>query len=262
MASGRSRILISGLLIGGHAWAGAKLERHDFHVPGEPGIALAVRELRVPGSDGGVPIVLVHGARVPGVASFDLDVPGGSLAADLASGGHRVFVMDVRGYGGSTRPPAMAEPPEKASPIARHDEAVRDIDAVVDWVRRRTAAGKIACFGWATGGSWCGMYAALHADKVSHLVLLNALYGADAPQPLLRGMADPAHPGHFDPKVGAYTLAPATSLLRPWDASIPPALTEAERATWRDPAVADAYVAAALASDPDSDKRNPPSMRA
>src|SRR5262249_34329656 len=102
----------------------------------------------------------------------------------------------------------------------------------------------------------------LHADKVSHLVLLNALYGADAPQPLLRGMADPAHPGHFDPKVGAYTLAPATSLLRPWDASIPPGLSDTERATWRDPAVADAYVAAALASDPDSEKRHPPSLRA
>src|SRR5207245_6121417 len=30
------------------------------------------------------PIRLVQGARVPGVASFDLPVPGGSLAADLA----------------------------------------------------------------------------------------------------------------------------------------------------------------------------------
>lgn len=276
MASGRSRILTRAARVLAAtatvvaAWADtpaaraapaaptAKIERTDSHVSGEPGIALFVREVRIAGNDAGVPIVLVHGARVPGVASFDLEVPNGSLAADLAAGGHRVFIMDVRGYGGSTRPAAMDEPADRHPPLVRSDEAVRDLDAVVEWVKRKTGVHKVALFGWATGGHWCGMYAALHPDKVSHLVMLNSLYGGTTAHPLLQGLEDPKRPGHLDPSVGAYGLAPAASLLRPWDASIP----TTDKAAWRDPAVADAYVAAALASDPTSQTRTPPSLRA
>lgn len=46
-----------------------------------------VREVRVgeSGDASKAPVLLLHGARVAGVASFDLRVPNGSLAADLAS---------------------------------------------------------------------------------------------------------------------------------------------------------------------------------
>jgi len=56
--------------------------RHDFLVDGEQGIRLAVREVTESGPTqlgGRAQLLLVHGARVPGVASFDLEVPGGSL---------------------------------------------------------------------------------------------------------------------------------------------------------------------------------------
>jgi pimeloyl-ACP methyl ester carboxylesterase len=55
----------------------------------------------------------------------------------------------------------------------------------------------------------------------------------------------------------AYRLNDAASLLRPWDHSIP---TEDKR-EWRDPAVAKAYVDAAMASDPTARSRTPPSFR-
>ena len=43
---------------------------------------------------------MAHGARVPGIASFDLPVANGSLAADLAQrSGRPIYVMDARGYG-------------------------------------------------------------------------------------------------------------------------------------------------------------------
>jgi len=83
------------------------VERDDFTVESEPDIRLFVREIRHSTSRGNVPVVLVHGARVSGIASFDLAVPGGSVAEDLALAGHRVFVMDARGYGRSTRPAEM-----------------------------------------------------------------------------------------------------------------------------------------------------------
>ena len=66
----------------GMAQAQPAVKRTEWKVQGEPGITLAVRHV-APASPGGLPIVLLHGARVPGIASFDLPVPGGSLAADL-----------------------------------------------------------------------------------------------------------------------------------------------------------------------------------
>jgi len=229
--------------------------RSETTVKSDPGVSIFVREVKPAGREPiGPALILVHGARVPGVASFDLPVPGGSLAADLAAAGFRVLVIDVRGYGRSTRPAAMSEPPTAHPPLVRSDEVVRDLDAVVAWAQARTGARAVALFGWATGGHWCGMYAALHPERVSHLVMLNTLYGADAPHPLIgRGsdLDDPAHPGAFRvAAVGAYRFSTAASLLAPWEANR------------RESPVAAAYAEAALASDPTSTTRNPPSLRA
>jgi alpha-beta hydrolase superfamily lysophospholipase len=79
--------------------------RQDLFANSDPGIRIHVREIRAAKGQTCDPILLVHGARAPGVASFDLPVPGGSLATDLADRGFFVYVMDVRGYGQSTRPP-------------------------------------------------------------------------------------------------------------------------------------------------------------
>ena len=64
--------------------------------------------------------------------SFDLPVPGYSLAEDFAKRGFRVFVMDVRGWGSSTKPRAMDEPPETSAPLVPAKEAADDIATVVD----------------------------------------------------------------------------------------------------------------------------------
>src|SRR5215468_9662550 len=88
----------------------SRLVRQDFSDPASAQVTIHVREVIAPNLPTKAPaILLIHGARVPGVASFDLDVPGGSLAADLAERGLAVYVMDVLGYGGSTRPKEMDE---------------------------------------------------------------------------------------------------------------------------------------------------------
>ena len=241
--------------------AGPRIVRHDFHVPGEPGIDLFVREVSPDAAPAGRALLLLHGARVPGLASFDLQVPGGSLAADLASRGFDVYVMDVRGYGASTRPKEMDEPPAANPPLVRTNEAVRDISSVVDWIRSRRGVPAVALFGWATGGQWAGAYAALYPERVSALIVLNSLYGSAAPHATLghgTDLEDPQHPGRFNPAAcGAYRYNSEASLFGVWDRSIP----DAEKSLWRDPAVAQAYAAAALASDPTSGTRTPPSFR-
>jgi pimeloyl-ACP methyl ester carboxylesterase len=120
----------------------------------------------------------------------------------------------------------------------------------------------VALFGWATGGHWLGFYASLFSDRVSHLIMLNSLYGATPGHPTLgRGsdLEDPQHPGQFNAAgFGAYRLSTADSLVGNWDRSIP----TADKSSWRDPAVLAAYQRAALASDPAATQRTPPSFRA
>jgi pimeloyl-ACP methyl ester carboxylesterase len=238
------------------------LVRQDLFVSEENGIRIFVREVAPKRLDQNTPaILLIHGARVPGIASFDLNVPGGSLAADLASRGLFVYVMDVRGYGASTRPKEMEEPATGRAALVRSGEAIRDIGAAVDWIRNRRRVDKVALFGWATGGQWAGHYASLFPEKVSALVMLNSLYGGSSVHPLMgRGsdMEDPTHPGQFNAAAcGSYRLNEEKSLFGVWDRSIP----VENKNEWRDPAVARAYATAALASDSTSSTRTPPSFR-
>jgi pimeloyl-ACP methyl ester carboxylesterase len=238
----------------------AEIIRHDFHIAGDNGTTLFVREVRRADVKNGNPILLVHGARVPGLASFDLNVPNGSLAADLAEHHFFVYIMDIRGYGGSSRPPEMSQPPEQHAPLVRSDVAVRDIASAVEWIRKRTRQPRVALLGWATGGSWAGYYTALYSDRVSGLVMLNTLYGGSDQHPMLghgTDMEDSHQPGHLNPAVGAYRLNTEASLFGVWDRSIP----VENKSEWHDPAVAQAFAKAALESDPTTSSRTPPSFR-
>src|SRR5215813_12897565 len=51
------------------------ITRHDFFINSDPGVRLFVREVNAEKNGSGKPILLLHGARVPGIASFDLPVP-------------------------------------------------------------------------------------------------------------------------------------------------------------------------------------------
>src|SRR5215470_495071 len=242
--------------------AAAPVQRAEQTTRTTDGVRVSFREVRparpAPGVD---PVILLHGARVPGIGSFDLPVPGGSLAEDLVvRTGARVYVPDARGYGRSERPAAMSRPPGESRPLSRSFEVLRDVDAVVRAVLARTGARKVTLLGWATGGLWAGQYAALWPERVGNLVLLNALYGGSATHSMFgpgSPLADTAHPDRLSPSLGGYARADATSLLRPWDRSVGDDPTAR-----RDPAVAEAYVRAALASDPQSARTTPPSVRA
>jgi pimeloyl-ACP methyl ester carboxylesterase len=238
------------------------LSRRELHVVTADDVHIHVRELRPGSSAKGRPLLLIHGARVPGLASFDLDVPNGSLAGDLGERlNKRVYVMDARGYGGSDRPAAMEKPAAENRPLSRAYEVVRDIDAIVKTATQLCGVTQADLFGWAAGGAWAAYYASLWPERVSHLITLNALYGATTPHPMLgprSDTADPAHPDRLNPAIGAYALSSGESLVKWWDRSIP----ESDKSLWRDPAIASAYVDAALASDPESRRRHPTALRA
>jgi len=234
----------------------SQIERNDFFVTSDPGIQIAVREVRSRSATQ-VPILLIHGGGTGGTVSFDLGVPGYSVAVDFAQAGHPVYVMNVRGWENSTRPDVMNQSPEKNPPAVISEEAVRDIGAVVDAIRQRHQGKPVALVGWATGGHWAGMYTSQNNEKVSHLIMLNSLYGVNAPWKLRSSFEDPNRPSTFDASGGAYRLNDAEGLITQWNRTIP----VEDKSQWRDPRVTAAYQQAALASDPTSGTRNPPSMR-
>lgn len=243
--------------------AAAQLHREDFVIRGDPGINLFVREVKFAGGvDNRPPVLLLHGARVPSIPSFDLPVPNGSLAADLAREGHAVYLMDARGYGNSTRPRAMSEPAAVNAPVVRSSEVVRDVSAVVDWVLRRRDVERLALLGWATGGHWLGYYVSLNPEKVSHLIFYNTLYAGSADHARIghgSPLEDPLQPGNFNfADFGAYRLSTRASLLTSWDESVP----VEDKGSWRDPELAEAYVELAMESDPTSFSRTPATLRA
>lgn len=237
------------------------LARAELFTTTDDGVRIHMREVAPP-APRGAPLILVHGARAPGIASFDLAVPGGSLAADLATKlNRRVYLLDARGYGGSRRPATMDRPPEKSRPLSRAHEVVRDIDAVVKLAAKRNGGARPALLGWATGGLWSGWHAALRPEAVSGLVTLNALYGGSDVHPMLgpgSAFAQPSQPRRFDPATGGYALYAGTSLLDRWNSNIP--ITDKD--AWRDPAVAAALAQAALDSDSKAAVGNPPRFRA
>lgn len=255
--------LLAGAMISPAFAAEPKILRTDRYLDLGSGERLFLREVRQANASKAAAsaVLLLHGARVPGVASFDLQAPGGSLAADLAEAGHHVYILDLRGYGSSSRPAAMSQPPEASAPLIRTDDAVADIAAAAEAIGAWSGDARIDIVGWATGGHWAGAYVARHPDRVGRLVLYNTLYGGSSEHGTLgRGspLDDPKQPGSFNAGAfGGYRLNTRASLFPAWDASIP----VADKSAWRDPRVAEAYADAALASDESSSKRQPPSFR-
>ncbi|AQZ51470.1 alpha/beta hydrolase [Martelella mediterranea] len=235
--------------------------RKDFHVKTVDGYSVAIREVRSDRTDR-VPMILLHGTRIPGLSEFDLPVEHGSLAADLAAKGHVVYILDARGFGRSERPAAMDEPPVPgADPLVRTIEITRDVDAAVDHLRAATGNDKVGLFGWGVGGTCCGMYAALWPEKISHIVLYTVIYGGAGDQPSFQIGSiwdDPDNPGHFNQKrFGNYTFNSLEVLDRHWNEQIP----IADKDSWRDPAMFEAFRQALIDGDPTAMDRDPPSYR-
>ena len=226
--------------------------RADHMVTGDPGFEIFVREV-APHEPSGVSVLLVHGGGPGGLASFDLPVPGYSVAEDIASAGHPVYVMDVRGWGRSTRPAALEQPLDANPPAVSSEEAIRDIAAVVGWLHQRRDGEPVALIGWATGGHWCGMYASRHPDRVSHLVMLNSLYGVAAPWALRAAFEDPDRPGEPSRSLGAYRRLTRANVVASWDRAIP----VEDKTQWRVPSVTGAFLDAVVGDTAAGEMRVP-----
>ncbi|WP_116999919.1 alpha/beta hydrolase [Desertimonas flava] len=228
----------------------APITRRDFHVTTDDGVSIAIREVRDPDRSDRVPMILLHGTRIPGLSEFDLPVPGGSLAEDLARKGHVCYIVDARGFGRSQRPAEMDEPPVPGRrSLVRTIEITHDVDAAVGHLLETTGAPRAGLLGWGVGGTCTLMYAAIHPKKVSHVVLYDTIYG---------GWDNPDKPEPLDLATHPNYLVTSLELLEShWDREIP----IDDKAAWRDPEMVKAFSQALLDGDPKSMTYDPPSYR-
>jgi pimeloyl-ACP methyl ester carboxylesterase len=224
----------------------------------DAGIELYVRNKRPAGMTrfaAGKILLFVHGATYPSESAFDLPIEGVSMMDLIAARGYDVYLVDIRGYGRSTRPPEMSLPPEMNKPVVSTETAVRDLGAAVDHVRKRRDVAKINLMGWSWGTAIAGQYTSEHNDRVERLVLFAPLwiFRKDAvitPAPEVSATSPPT--------LGAYRLISKEIAKARWLKGVP----EDKKAGLIPPGVFEAWIEATWATDPDAAKHNPPMLRA
>lgn len=129
-------------------------------------------------------IVMMHGATYSSGSLFDTPLEGASFADALARAGFDVYAVDVRGYGGSTRPVEMLQAATLNAPAVRTDVAVRDFSSAINFVLRTNGLSQVNVIGMSWGGSVTGTYTTQNGHKVRRLGLIAPQWVSDKPLPL------------------------------------------------------------------------------
>ncbi len=214
---------------------------------GDPGIGIYVRNKHAANRDRFGPdrtLVFVHGATYPASTSFDLELGGTSMMDVLALHGFDVYLLDLPGYGQSTRPVQMQQPAEANPPFETTEDAVRHYAVVVDYVLHRRDLKKLDVMGWSWGTTIAGGFAASQPGKVNRLVLYAPLWVIHEPAPIAG--------------TGAYRSVTPEQARKRWLRGVP----QDKAVTLIPPGWFETWQKATWATDPLSAAQTPPVLRA
>ena len=216
----------------------------------QPGLKIYVRNKHPAGLSHFSPdrtLVFVHGATYPASTAFDLELGGLSWMDYIARRGFDVYLLDLPGYGHSTRPPAMDRPADAGQPIETTAQAVADYGAVVDWVLARRQLSKLDVMGWSWGTTIAGGFAAEQPAKVNRLVLYASVW-----------LSHDTPPTGDAAKLGAYRMVTSDAAQKRWLNGVP----EDKQASLIPPGWFDQWQKATWATDPKAATANPAALRA
>src|SRR3954454_21030804 len=121
--------------------------KNDFQIDaGDSGIKIFMRERMAQGNTrfaNDNVILFLHGATGPSTCDFDLSYKDYSWADALVKQGYIVYMGDYRNYGYSTREAAMDEPAAKNPPLSRSYLVLRDIEAMIEHIKRTHGVKKV-----------------------------------------------------------------------------------------------------------------------
>ena len=229
----------------------ATVVMEEFRVTSDPGISVYVRNKRPAGVSSfsaDRTLVYVHGATYPSETAFDLKLDGLSWMDYIAQRGYDVYLLDVRGYGQSTRPAQMDKPATESAPFAGTEEAMRDVDAVVEFVRKRRNVDKVNLLAWSWGTAIMQWYSSVNSQKVNKLVLYAPVWIRQSASLVQTG------PG----PVAAYRTVRRDQAKARWLTGVP----ADKQADLIPVGWFDAWADATFATDPVGAKQNPPVLRA
>lgn len=153
--------------------------------------------------------IMVHGATYPATA-FDLQLAGKSWMDYMAERGFDVYTFDLPGYGRSTRPASMDQPADQNAPFMRTADAVKALDVVVDFVRRRNGVEAVNLIGWSWGTAITATYSAEKPAKVARLALYAPVWIRTTPSLV-----------QVEGKLGAYRTVSRDAALQRWLTGVP-----------------------------------------
>jgi pimeloyl-ACP methyl ester carboxylesterase len=234
-----------------HAIAADKIQMNEYLIDSDtPGISLYVRNKHLTGTKFSPEktLLYVHGSTYPSETAFDLPLGGISWMEYLAQRGYDVWLVDLRGYGKSTRPPEMDQPAEQNGPLVRTEVAVRDVASAVDYILKKRNLGKLNLMGWSWGTTIMGKYTAEHNDKVNKLVLY-------APQWLRQGGPSLTDKGGT---LGAYRVVSVADAKNRWLSGVP----EQAKATLIPEGWFEQWARATFDTDPWGKTQSPQKLRA
>ncbi len=230
---------------------GVELITEEFRVSSDPGLQIYVRNKRPAGMARFSPektVLFVHGATYPAETAFDLKLDGQSWMEYIARQGYDVYLMDVRGYGQSTRPPAMDRPASESAPFGTTQEAMVDVDAVVEFIRKRRGVERVNLLAWSWGTAIMQWYTSLNSQKVEKLVLYAPVWIRQTASLVQAG------PGPMP----AYRSVNMDQAKTRWLTGVP----ADKQAALIPPGWFEAWAAATIASDPVGAAQTPPVLRA
>jgi pimeloyl-ACP methyl ester carboxylesterase len=227
-----------------------KVVMEEMMVPSEPGIEIYVRNKRPADMTAFRPertLLFVHGATYPAHTSFDLKLDGVSWMDYITARGYDVYLLDIRGYGKSTRPREMDDKPDANAPVVRGVTAVKDISAVVDFILKRRSIPRLNLLGWSWGTTLMATYTTENPGKVERLVLYAPAWIRTTPS-----LSRPAGP------LGAYRAVAREQAKSRWLTGVP----EDKKATLIPAGWFESWADATFATDPVGAKMTPPALRA
>jgi pimeloyl-ACP methyl ester carboxylesterase len=228
---------------------------HDEMVPsGDPGISLFVRNKRrkdIGPADHTRTLLFLHGGTQSSEATFDLRLDGFSWMDYIAAQGWDVWLMDLRGFGGSTKPPAMSLPPAEAPPIGRVAEEIADFAAVLEHIRRVRKIPSVNVLTWSWGAVVAMTWAAQHPETIGRLALFGAPWLNEEFPPAIRAI------GHSTTPLPGYESWTADDAWKRFKTGIPEGITDdLTPPEWRK-----VWEKATLATDADAFNHDPPRVR-
>ena len=221
----------------------------EFRIPTrDQGIQIYLRNKRLRGSTHFRPdrtVLFVHGLTFASSAVFDLPLDGESWMEFIASRDFDVWCVDIRGYGQSTRPQAMAQPATANPPILDAATATNDLADAVEFILALRKLPQLSILAWSWGTVLAARFAAERPERLARLALYAPVWMWQGPGP-----SPSAPPGAWR---GVTQAAARTSWLNQ--------APEAHRDTLIPAGWFEQWAASVWAADKESAQTEPPVLR-